>query len=59
MIKSFLSRSALSIMKLGNRCYVHESAVLMGDIELEDDCSVWPKCSLESRPRADKAWKRK
>jgi carbonic anhydrase/acetyltransferase-like protein (isoleucine patch superfamily) len=33
-------------MKSGNRCYVHESAVLMGDIELEDDCSVWPNAVL-------------
>ncbi|MEW9797888.1 gamma carbonic anhydrase family protein [Alteromonas sp. CYL-A6] len=27
---------------LGQRCYIDESAVIVGDIELGDDASIWP-----------------
>jgi len=32
--------------KLGTRVFVDESAVVIGDVELGDDASVWPMCSV-------------
>jgi len=31
---------------LGQRVYVDESAVVIGDVVLGDDASVWPQCSI-------------
>ncbi len=28
--------------RLGARCFVDPSAVIIGDVELDDECSVWP-----------------
>jgi carbonic anhydrase/acetyltransferase-like protein (isoleucine patch superfamily) len=32
--------------KLGARVYVDESAAVIGDVQLGDDASVWPMCSV-------------
>lgn len=32
--------------KLGGGAYVDESAAVIGDVELGDDASIWPMCSL-------------
>ncbi len=32
--------------KLGTRVYVDESAVVIGDVQLGEDASVWPMCSI-------------
>ncbi|MCW5588316.1 MAG: gamma carbonic anhydrase family protein [Legionellales bacterium] len=31
---------------LGERVYIHSQAVVIGDVILGDDCSVWPFCSI-------------
>ena len=38
MIRSFNGISP----RLGANCYIDESAVVIGDVEMGDDCSVWP-----------------
>ena len=32
--------------KLGARAYVDDSAVVIGDVELGEDASIWPMCSI-------------
>lgn len=32
--------------KLGLRAYIDDSAVVIGDVELDDDVSIWPMCSI-------------
>lgn len=32
--------------KLGRNCYIHPQSAVIGDVELGDDCSVWPMCTL-------------
>ena len=32
--------------KLGARVYVDDSAVVIGDVELGEDASIWPMCSI-------------
>lgn len=32
--------------KLGRAAYVDESAVVIGDVELGEDASIWPLCSI-------------
>jgi carbonic anhydrase/acetyltransferase-like protein (isoleucine patch superfamily) len=35
-----------TVPKLGDRVFVDETAVVIGDVELGDDTSVWPMCSV-------------
>jgi len=35
-----------TLPRLGARVFVDESAVVIGDVELGDDASVWPMCSV-------------
>jgi carbonic anhydrase/acetyltransferase-like protein (isoleucine patch superfamily) len=35
-----------SFPKLGARAYVDESAAVIGDVELGEDASIWPMCSI-------------
>ena len=32
--------------KLGTAAYIDESAVVIGDVELDEDASIWPMCSI-------------
>jgi len=32
--------------KLGARVYVDESAAVIGDVQLGEDASIWPMCSV-------------
>jgi len=41
-IRSFKGSSP----KLGARAYVDDSAAVIGDVELGDDSSIWPMCSV-------------
>jgi carbonic anhydrase/acetyltransferase-like protein (isoleucine patch superfamily) len=38
--------------KIAPGCYIHESAVVIGKVEMGDDCSIWPCVVI----RADTAW---
>jgi len=31
---------------IGKRCYIHEKAVILGNVTLGDDCSIWPNAVL-------------
>jgi len=35
-----------ALPKLGARVYVDDSAVVIGDVEIGDDSSIWPMCSI-------------
>jgi len=35
-----------SIPKLGTGAYVDDSAAVIGDVELGEDASIWPMCSI-------------
>lgn len=39
-------RTTAFILMIGERCYVHDRAVIMGDVTLGDDCGVWPNAVL-------------
>lgn len=41
-IRSFKS----TFPKLGARAYVDDSAAVIGDVELGEDASIWPMCSI-------------
>jgi carbonic anhydrase/acetyltransferase-like protein (isoleucine patch superfamily) len=34
------------MIKVGRDCYIDKSAVLIGDVEIGDECSVWPNAVL-------------
>lgn len=38
MIENYLNHQP----KLGNKCWVHERAVVIGKVELGEDVGVWP-----------------
>ena len=48
MVESFLGQAPL----MGERVFVHQSAVVIGRVELGDDASVWPCTSI----RGDLMW---
>lgn len=38
MIRSFKGKNP----QIGAHCYIDESAVIIGDVEIDDHCSIWP-----------------
>ena len=34
------------VPKIGKRAYVDESAAVIGDVQLSEDASIWPMCSI-------------